>query len=425
MQMWFIDYSWYGAGVIRWGVRATGGQIVYCHQLVNNNRQFEAFMRSGNLPSHYESNGIVGYASVADTTGALYIGNYGFQTSAAITNSSTTIPLVNANLFFTSNGGIGQIGFGGNIEYFRFSGATFNAITGVERGILGTSPDAWPANTTIFNTSMTIGNTSGFNPNGGNVTITAPGISNTVRSNVPYLGVSGNLLYGITQGEFVGSTATAPWSVEYSTPDTTAPLAHWGSSVIMDGEFNDDKSLVFNYGTTVPVSIAAGATAPILAIRIAPSADNNTTGLLGVKETINRMQLQLTDLAVVASGTVLVNLILNGIATGFTGQFGPVAIGNNVSSSLAQVAVNTSGTATLAGGESVTALYASGVQSIDLSRVRDLGNSIGGGGITNVVPTTQAGVYPDGPDILYITATNTTASAVTVLGRINWKEAQA
>jgi hypothetical protein len=202
-------------------------------------------------------------------------------------------------------------------------------------------------------------------------------------------------------------------------------LAHWGSSVIMDGEFNDDKSLVFNYGTTTPVTIAPGATAPILAIRIAPTADNNTTGLLGVKETINRMQLQLTDLAVVASGTVLVNLILNGIATGFTGQFGPVAIGNNVSSSLAQVAVNTSGTATLAGGESVTALYASGVQSIDLSRVRDLGNSIGGGGITNVVPTTQAGVYPDGPDILYITATNTTASSVTVLGRINWKEAQA
>jgi hypothetical protein len=25
MQMWFVDYSWYGAGVIRWGVRATGG----------------------------------------------------------------------------------------------------------------------------------------------------------------------------------------------------------------------------------------------------------------------------------------------------------------------------------------------------------------------------------------------------------------
>ena len=425
MQMWFIDYSWYGAGVIRWGVRATGGQIIYCHQLVNNNRQFEAYMRSGNLPSHYESNGIVGYASITDNTGNLYIGNYGFSTSAAITAFDTTIPVASASSYFTSNGGIGQINTGANIEYFRFSGATSTAITGVQRGILGTSPDAWPAGTTIFNSSISVGSTYGFNPNGGTINISAPGTSATVLSNVPYAGVSGNLIYGITSGQFVGSTATAPWSVEYSTPDTAAPLAHWGSSVIMDGQFNDDKSLVFNYGTTTPVSIAAGATAPLLAIRVAPSADNNTIGLLGVKETINRMQLQLTDMAVVASGAVLVNLILNGVTTGFTGTFGPVAIGNNVTSSLAQVAVNTSGTATISGGESVTALYATGVNTIDLSQVRDLGNSIGGGGVNNTVPTTPAGVYPDGPDILYITATNTTASSVTVLARINWKEAQA
>ena len=237
----------------------------------------------------------------------------------------------------------------------------------MQRGILGTSPDAWPAGTTIFNSSISVGSTYGFNPNGGTINISAPGASNTVLSNVPYAGVSGNLIYGITSGQFVGSTATAPWSVEYSTPDTAAPLAHWGSSVIMDGQFNDDKSLVFNYGTTTPVSIAAGATAPLLAIRVAPSADNNTIGLLGVKETINRMQLQLTDMAVVASGAVLVNLILNGVTTGFTGTFGPVAIGNNVTSSLAQVAVNTSGTATISGGESVTALYATGVNTIDLS----------------------------------------------------------
>jgi hypothetical protein len=246
-----------------------------------------------------------------------------------------------------------------------------------------------------------------------------------VITNVPYVGVSGNFLYGISNGLFVSAGPTTPWLVEYSTPDTAAPLAHWGSSVIMDGQFNDDKSLVFNYGTTTPVTIAPGATVPIVAIRVAPSADNNTTGLLGVKETINRMQLQLTDMAVVASGAVLVNLILNGVTTGFTGTFGPVAIGNNVTSSLAQVAANTSSSATIAGGESVTALYATGVNTIDLSAVRDLGNSIGGGGINNTVPTTQAGVYPDGPDILYIAATNTTASSVTVLARINWKEAQA
>ena len=116
---------------------------------------------------------------------------------------------------------------------------------------------------------------------------------------------------------------------------------------------------------------------------------------------------------------------MNGFCTGFSGSFGSVATGSQVSSSLAQVAVNTSNTATITGGESVTALYASGVQQIDLAQVRDLGNSILGGGTVNTIPTAQAGFYPDGPDILYIVATNTTAAAVTLLARVNWKEAQA
>jgi hypothetical protein len=182
---------------------------------------------------------------------------------------------------------------------------------------------------------------------------------------------------------------------------------------------------VFNYGTTSSISLNAGSTVPILAIRIAPSADNGTTGLLGARETINRLQLQLADMAVVSSGAVLVNLILNGFCTGFTGSFTTVATGTQTSSSLAQVAVNTSNTATITGGESVTALYANGVQQIDLVQVRDLGNSILGGGINNTVPTSRAGFYPDGPDVLYIVATNTTAAAVTLLARFNWKEAQA
>jgi hypothetical protein len=425
MQMWFIDYSWYGAGVIRWGVRASGGQIIYCHQQVNNNRAFEAYMRSGNLPSHYESNGIVGYTSTTANSGSALIGSWGATLSSDVTSTSNTLPVSSAISYFPNTGGIGSLGSGATIEYFSFSGSTGSTVTGVTRGILGTSARAHAAGTVVDNGSIGIANTYGFNPNGGAVNITAPGFGGAVNTNVSYAGVFGNFIYGITSLLNLSFSPAAPFFVEYSTPDTAAPLAHWGSSVIMDGQFNDDKSLVFNYGTTTAVSIAAGATAPILAIRVAPSADNNTTGLLGVKETINRMQLQLTDMAVVASGAVLVNLILNGVTTGFTGIFGSVAIGTNVSSSLAQVAVNTSGTATIAGGESVTALYATGVNTIDLATVRDLGNSIGGGGVSNTVPTTQAGVYPDGPDILYIAATNTTAAAVTVLARINWKEAQA
>jgi hypothetical protein len=61
-----------------------------------------------------------------------------------------------------------------------------------------------------------------------------------------------------------------------------------------------------------------------------------------------------------------------------------------------------------------------------LSAVRDLGNSILGGGTSNTVPSSQAGFYPDGPDILYVCATNVVAAATpTILARLSWKEAQA
>jgi hypothetical protein len=193
----------------------------------------------------------------------------------------------------------------------------------------------------------------------------------------------------------------------------------------MDGGFDDDKSLVFNYGTTTAVSINAGTSVPILAIRLAPAVDNGKIGIVGEKETINRGQLQLQDIGVVSSGTVLVNLVLNGFATGFTGSFLPVNLGTTVTSSLAQVAVNTSNTATVTGGESVFALYSTGINRLELDAVRDMANSILGGGFNNTVPTSRANVYPDGPDILYVVVTNTTASAVTALARLNWKEAQA
>lgn len=54
MQMIFIDYSWYGAGKIRYGIRTVSGEIIYFHQIENNNTNTEAYMRSGNLPGRFE-----------------------------------------------------------------------------------------------------------------------------------------------------------------------------------------------------------------------------------------------------------------------------------------------------------------------------------------------------------------------------------
>jgi hypothetical protein len=141
------------------------------------------------------------------------------------------------------------------------------------------------------------------------------------------------------------------------------------------------------------------------------------------------MQLQLNDLGLYTTGTgYLINLVLNGYASGaMSGSFiTPVQQTNGISSSLAQVAINTNAV-TVTGGESVFAGYTntSGSTSLDLGGVRDLGNSILGGGTSNTVPTSQSGFYPDGPDILYIVATPLTSTSSTILARISWEEAQA
>jgi hypothetical protein len=54
IQMAYIDYSWYGAGKIRFGFKTTDGQVQYVHEFVHNNNLFESYLRSGNLPARYE-----------------------------------------------------------------------------------------------------------------------------------------------------------------------------------------------------------------------------------------------------------------------------------------------------------------------------------------------------------------------------------
>ena len=54
MQMIFIDYSWYGAGTIRFGLRGPRGRVIYVHRMPQNNINQLAYQKSGNLPARYE-----------------------------------------------------------------------------------------------------------------------------------------------------------------------------------------------------------------------------------------------------------------------------------------------------------------------------------------------------------------------------------
>jgi hypothetical protein len=182
-----------------------------------------------------------------------------------------------------------------------------------------------------------------------------------------------------------------------------------------------------------PLATGGAGTFALMAIRVAPSVDNGTTSTIGLRENINRMQLQLDSVSIISTSNVLVNLVLNGrLNAAFSGTgaqptfISPLQLSGGFTSSLAQIAVNgsTGSTATITGGESLAAVYVPpGVNTLDLSQVRDLGNSILGGGTNNIVPTTQANLYPDGPDVLYVVVTTTAGASVQA--RLSWKEAQA
>lgn len=358
MQMFYIDYSWYGAGFARFGLRTSKGQVSYVFQFTNNNIQYEAYMRSGNMAAHYESNGI------SATT---------YLTATLSTGGAGTVVNVNSTAGFAPSGVIrvSNPGATGTVEHIAYSSKTA--------------------------TSFVI---SARTQTGGNVT-----------------------------AQTFTYSATAPTMVEFSSPDTLASLSHWGSSVIMDGGFDNDKSLIFNYGMTTAITTTSVTPRVLMAIRVAPSVDNNTTGTLGAREIINRMQLQLESLGLYTTGTgYLINLVLNGFASGaFSGQFvAPVQQAGGITSSLAQIALNTNAV-TVTGGESVYAGYTNptGVTRLDLGAVRDLGNSILGGGTSNTVPTTQSNFYPDGPDILYVVAIPLSTTSSTIVVRLGWEEAQA
>lgn len=358
MQMLYIEYSWYGAGFARFGMRTTNGNIAYVYQFTNNNLQYEAYMRSGNLPAHYESNGISGYTKLTSTLGT---GGAGTVINVASTDGFAPSGVIRVS----APGGTGVI------EHIAYSSKTATTLTVAARAQVG----------------------------------------------------------GQATAQTFNFSAAAPTLVEFASPDTLASLSHWGSSTIMDGRYDDDKSLVFNYGMTTPITTTATTPRVLMALRVAPSVDNNTIGVLGARETINRMQLTLDSIGFYTTGTgYLINLVLNGFASGaFSGSFvAPVQQTGGITSSLAQIALNTNAV-TVTGGESVYAGYTNptGVTTLDLSPVRDLGNSILGGGQNNTVPTTQSGFYPDGPDILYVVAIPLSATSSTIQARINWKEAQA
>jgi len=359
MQMWYMDYTWYGAGAIRWGIKDQRGEIRYVHRLAHANNQTEAYMRSGNLPARYEVNTFYPKTIISSTV----------TNSDTVINVPTTTGFPAAgNLILTGSGNTNA-----NIEYVTYTSKNAGQFLGVTRAV-----------------------TNLVGPGG------ATGMGGT--------GTAATFAYSLT----------ATNSVAFWGPQAACTISHWGSSVIMDGKYDDDKSFIFNYGLNTPITYTnQGQRYPVFSIRLAPSVDSSLTGLLGQREIINRMQLAPNSIGVYPTvAGVKVELWLNARVS--SGTFASLG-----GSSLAQYAAHPN-TATMSGGESIFTFFApaNGVTGEDLSRIRDIGNSILAGGVSNTSPNTENNKFPDGPDVLTLAVTPLAINAA-VVARLNWSEAQA
>jgi hypothetical protein len=93
----------------------------------------------------------------------------------------------------------------------------------------------------------------------------------------------------------------------------TPIISHWGSAMMSDGGFDEDRGYIFNYQST-NTSISTRRTSAF-AIRLAPTVSNAITGDLGVRELLNRAQLLLQGIEVTAGGSTNLNsaLVIEGV----------------------------------------------------------------------------------------------------------------
>jgi len=388
IQMAYMDYSWYGAGKVRFGFKDQTGLVTYVHEFIHNNKFTEAYMRSGNLPARYEIENIGSPSYVPALahwgTSVIMDGRFDDDKAYVFTANSNSITLTGTNI----------ITFQARVE----SRQTYEVFDGGQRRLAGfallienPSPllNNISSNLVVQGTSIQPGTRSAL-PINNQITPRQPYLASvdSIHSNNNFTRRARNLLI-IDRQPNTTSATNSTYTVEVSTVDT---------------------SIVYDI--------------PLISIRLSPSVDNSSPGFLGQREIINRMQLILSEVGVLTSHGVEITLRLNG------------QINNNSwqrvqNPSLSQLIYHEPGD-TISSGTNIYSFRAQGGSGLtnrtpistvaQLGEIATLGNSIMGGD----------GTFPDGPDLLTIIArlvedpsTVSPTNPFSVSGRISWSESQA
>ena len=390
IQMAYMDYSWYGAGKVRFGFKDQRGVVRYVHEFIHNNKFTEAYMRSGNVPARYdiENKGQPTYVPALAHWGTSVImdGRFDDDKAYVFTASSQSLSITgSANLVISARVETNQLYYGFQNNQLRTLGyglllaAANPAYNGLVRNLIVTGTGM--PTTTVLN-----------NPADGRFSPQPyqPSIDSTFFNNGSYFTSRSarNLLIINRQ-----PTATAAANSNY-----TVTISNATTPVVYD--------------------------IPLISIRLSPSVDTNTPGFLGEREIVNRMQLILNSVGLLSSHSAEITLRLN-----------PQLDNNNWervnTPSLSQLIYHTTDDSIVGGtivfkfrvqGGTGTTNRSSVVTTQDLGDIATLGNSILGGN----------NVFPDGPDVLTVVArlsedpsTVTNTNPFNITGRISWSESQA
>ena len=387
IQMAYVDYSWYGAGKIRFGFKDQDGDVQYVHAFVHNNLETEAYMRSGNIPARYDIQNIGKPTYVPALahwgTSVIMDGRFDDDKAYVFTASSTEQQLT-GSATQTASAAAEYSGFYYGLKDNRLRSIGYALELAGQNALYGQFAD----NMNISGANLQA-NTQLSNPRDGRF---------TRQPYQPDILNSRGYSYNQQTLRDLLVIDRAPSGTTSSDSTYTITLASSGQPVNID--------------------------LPIVSIRLSPSVDTNTIGDLGEREVINRMQLILNSVGVLSTHACEVSLRLNGAInnTSWVGVQNP---------SLSQLVFHSS-TDEIAGGLDVFKFRAQGgtgtsgrqpvLTNETLGEVATLGNAIMGGNNT----------YPDGPDILTVVArltedpsTVTNNNPFTVSARVSWSESQA
>lgn len=441
MQMIGFQYTWYGAGFIDWMLRGPNGDYLFVHRLKNNNRNTEAFMRSGNLPVRYE------------------VINEGAKTklSSNVGIASTNLTLADASLYPTS----GTLYI--DNEIITYSGKTSNTLTGLTRGSTFTnfasgsqrSYSAGVAATHTANTGVVfLSNTATpvishwgsafltdglFDSDRGYIfNYQSVGFNVSTTKNTAFLirlapSVSNALVGDLGQRELINRAQLLLQSIEFTPTGGAATQAVVIEGILNPQNYPTNPSNINWFGLTNAgaggqpsfaqiaggTSVAwTGTDTPITASNGYSQTYFTNSVFFSLASTVNvKLGMQISGTGV--PGGTLVNGLFTTSIDGTVYrviQFSqPVNPGAAGSSSYTFTTISTAAIP----GETVFSFIGNGGggnnAALDLSQLKELNNTPLGG----------RGTFPNGPDVLAINIYATSGSSFTGSLVLRWGEAQA